>query len=96
MNKTQLQTTLAPVVGVIATYLATKYPLLDSATWNALVSSIAFAAVAVFIGFATKKVNMADAISGNGTTVVTDEKTANALPANPNVISNTENKVVSK
>lgn len=96
MNKTQIQTVLAPVVGALATWLATRYPLLDPATWNMLVSSVVFAGVAAFIGFATKKVNLADTISGNGTTVITDKKTADALPANPNVISNTENKAVPK
>lgn len=96
MNKTQIQTMLAPVIGAIATWLATRYPLLDHDTWNMLVSSTVFAGVAAFIGVVTRKSNLADSISGNGTTVITDKKIADALPANPNVVSNTEIKAVTK
>lgn len=96
MNKTQIQTMLTPVVGAIATWLATRYPLLDPPTWNALVSSVVFAAMAAFVGVITRKSSLADSISGNGTTVITDKKIADALPANPNVVSNTEVKAVTK
>ena len=97
MNKTQLQTTLAPVVGVVAAYLATRYPLLDAATWNSLVTSMAFAGVALFTGYVTRKTSLTDTV-GNlpGTTVVTDKATADALPANSSVVANTEVKVVPK
>lgn len=97
MNKTQLQTVLAPLIGALATYLATKFPLLDPPTWNSLVGGVVLAAVAAFLGSVTKKASLADVL-GNmpGTTVVTDKKTADALPANNSVVSNSEMKVVNK
>ena len=97
MNKTQIQTVLAPIVGALATFLASKFPLIDPATWNALVSSVVFAIVAAFIGYVTKKSALADTLGNmQGTTVVTDKKTADSLPANASVVSNTDVKVVTK
>jgi hypothetical protein len=97
VNQTQIQTIIAPIVGIAVTWLATRFPLLDPATWNTLVTSVVFAGVAAFMGFITKKTSLADTV-GNmpHTTVVTDAATANALPANESVVSNTDVKVVNK
>src|ERR1700761_5791862 len=98
MNATQIQTMLAPVVAGAAAWLAAQFPLVDQATWNALVTAIAMAAVTAFIGFITKKSSLANTVAPphGPTVIVTDSKTAAALPANPNVVSSTDMKVVSK
>lgn len=97
MNRTQVQTMLAPLVAAAAAWLAAKFPLIDPATWTALVSGVAMAMAMGFIAFITKKANLANTL-GNmpGTTVVTDKKTAESLPANSSVVSNTTVSVVPK
>lgn len=95
MNRTQVQTVLAPIIGVVAAWLASKVPLLDQATWNTLISSVAVAGVAAFTAYITKKSNLADTLGKmSDTTVVTDKKTADSLPANSGVVSNTTAEVV--
>lgn len=95
MNKTQLQTVITAIAGVIATWLATKFPLLDPATWNTLVLTVVGAVVTIVIGLITGNTSLKDTV-GNmaATTVVTDPASAAALPNNPSVVSNTEAKVV--
>lgn len=97
MNKTQIQTVLAPIIGVLATWLAAKVPLLDPATWNTLISAIAVAGVTAFIAFITRQKPLTNTV-GNfaGTQVVAPPEIANALPANASVVPSNEAKVVSK
>lgn len=98
MNSTQIQTMLAPVLAGAAAWLAAQFPLIDQATWNALVTAVAMAAATAFIGFITKRSSLANTIAppNGGTVIVTDSKTAAALPANPNVVSSADAKVVAK
>lgn len=97
MNQTQVQTMLAPLVAAAAAWLASKFPLLDQATWTALVSATAMAAAMAFIGLITRKANLANTLGKMpDTTVVTDKKTADALPTNGSVVSNTSVQVVPK
>lgn len=53
MNKTQIQTIIAPLVGVAASWLATKLPFIDSATWSVWINSIITAGVLTFIAYIT-------------------------------------------
>lgn len=95
MNKTQVATILTPIIAAIATWLASKFPLLDQATWNTLLTAVFGAVSLAAIGWFTKTTSIADTIApaGGTTTIVTTPEVANALPANPNVVSNTTNTV---
>jgi hypothetical protein len=98
VNKTQLQTTLAPLIAAIAGFLAGKGVFgLDAATWATVLGSVATIAAVGWGAVAARKTSLADTV-GNlpGTTVVTDKATADALPANSSVVANTEVKVVPK
>lgn len=98
MNKTQIQTMIAPLVAAASAWLAAQFPLLDPATWNALVSGVAMALAMGAIAFITKRTNLANTVAppGGGTTIVTDKHTADALPANDRVVSNSDFAVVKK
>lgn len=97
MNQTQVQTMLAPLVAAAAAWLASKFPLIDQATWTALVSAVAMAGAMAFIGIITRKASLANTLGKMpDTTVVTDKKTADALPDNASVVSNTTATVVTK
>lgn len=97
MNKTQIMNILTPLIATFATYLTSKVPLLDQATWNTLISSAALAGVTAVLAYINRPLALKDTVGGmSGTTVVTDKASADALPANSSVVSNTEVKVVSK
>lgn len=92
MNSTQIKNVLTPLFGILATYLATKLNFLgmDQATWNTIVSSIGFGIVAIITGVFTKTTNLMDTVGNQpGTTVVTTQENAAAVPANPDVIAAT-------
>lgn len=90
MNTTQIKTILTPLIGIAVAWLASKFPLLDPASWNTLVSSVVFAIVAVVMGMFTKTTTLMDTVGNEpGTTVVTTPANAAALPANPDVIAAT-------
>lgn len=90
MNKTQVMNILTPLIASFATYLASKVPLLDSATWNMLISSVAVAAVTGVLAYINRPLALKDTVGGMpGTTVVTDKATADALPANKDVVAST-------
>lgn len=90
MNSTQIKTILTPLIGIAVAWLASKFPLLDQATWNTLVSSVVFAVVSIVMGLFTKTTSLADTVANQpGTTVVTTSAIANALPSNPDVITTT-------
>lgn len=92
MNSTQIKAILTPLFGVLATFLATKLNFLgiDQATWNTLVSSVGFGAVAIILGFFNKTTSLVDTVGNQpGTTVVTTPAMAAALPDNKDVIAAT-------
>lgn len=92
MTELQIKNILTPIIGIIATWLATKLNFLglDQATWNTLISSIVFGIVAVVLGYFNRPTNILDAAgSMPNTTVVTTKENADALPANPDVIAAT-------
>lgn len=97
MNNTQLQTILAPIIGALAIWLASKFPLLDPTVWNTLITAIVGAGVAAFMGFITKNTALKNTVGNmSNTVVVTDKASADALPSNNSVVSNTDVKVVPK
>lgn len=97
MNKTQLQTTLAPIIAAAAGFLAGKgYFGLDAADWITVFGALSSIGAVAWGAIATRKTSLADTLGSNGTIVVTDKKTADALPANPSVVSNTDVRVVNK
>jgi hypothetical protein len=98
MNKTQLQTTLAPLIAAVAGFLAGKGVFgLDAATWATVLGSLATIGAVVWGAVAAHNTALVNTV-GNlpGTTVVTDKATADSLPANTSVVANTDVKVVSK
>lgn len=97
MNNTQLPAVLGPIVAALAAFLASKYPLLDIATWNTLVTTFVLVGLSAYLGWKTNKSSLADSLGQyKDTTVVTDKKTADGLPSNSSVVSNTEAKVSAK
>lgn len=89
MNKTQLQTTLAPLIAAIAGFLAGKGVFgLDSATWATILGSIGALGAAIWGAVATRSQALKDTTGGlPNTTVVTDRASAAALPNNPDVVA---------
>lgn len=91
MNKTQLQTTLAPLIAAIAGFLAGKGVFgLDAATWATILGSFGTLAAVVWGAVATRSQALKDTTGGlANTTVVTDAASAAALPNNPDVVAAT-------
>lgn len=91
MNKTQLQTTLAPMIAALAGFLAGKGIFgLDSATWATILGSVGALAAAIWGAVATRSQALKDTTGGlPNTTVVTDRESAAALPNNPDVVAAT-------
>lgn len=96
MNKTQIQTLLAPIIGVLVTWLASKFPLLDHDTWSTLINTLVSSGVLAFIAIITRKKALADTVATGGTVVVAPPEIAHGLPNNPDVVSSADNKVVSR
>lgn len=98
MNKTQIQTLIAPFVGILTAWLARKIPFIDAATWATVIDTIVAIATSAFIAWRTGGVQLADTVSKltPDTKVITSPEIANALPANPDVVASTEAKVVPK
>lgn len=88
---------LTPLFATLATYLASKVPLLDQATWNMLITSVGVAGGTAVLAYINRPLALKDTVgSMPNTTVVTDKASADALPANASVVSNTNMKVVNK
>jgi len=99
MNSTQIKSIIATIATAVAAFLAQKFPLLDVATWNLLVTAVATAIISGILAKFTSVTSMADSIAPAGqsaTKVVTTPEVAAALPNNPNVVSTTEVKVTPK
>jgi len=89
MNKTQLQTTVAPLIGVVAGYLAGAHVLnLSSGDWTIVISSLVGAAAILWPAVATRAQSLKDTVGKMpATTVITDAASANALPDNKDVVA---------
>lgn len=53
MNKTQLQTLIAPLVGIAAAWLASKIPFIDQVTWSGWINAVISGGVLAFMGWIT-------------------------------------------
>lgn len=91
MNKTQLQTTFAPLIAAVAGFLAGKgYFGWDAQTWISIIGGIGALAATIWGAVAARPQALKDTTGGlPNTTVVTDAASANALPNNPDVIAAT-------
>lgn len=91
MNKTQIQTTLAPLVGVAAGYMAGAHVLnLSAGDWTTVLTSILSAAAILWPAIVTRAQSLKDTVGKMpSTTVVTDAASANALPDNKDVVAAT-------
>ena len=89
MNKTQLQTTVAPLIGVVAGYLAGAHVLnLSSGDWTIVISSLVGASAILWPAIVTRAQSLKDTVGKMpATTVVTDAASANALPDNKDVVA---------
>lgn len=89
MNKTQIQTTFAPLIAAIAGFLAGKgYFGFDAQTWISIIGAIAALAATVWGAIAARPQALKDTTGGlPNTTVVTDKASAAALPNNKDVIA---------
>jgi uncharacterized membrane protein YeaQ/YmgE (transglycosylase-associated protein family) len=88
MNSTQVQNTVAPIVGFVAGLLAAKFAYFDAATWSAILMGLVGAGATIWGAVTTRN----HAIISKAATlpevkkVITDAKTASAIPAN-NVVA---------
>lgn len=91
MNKTQLQTTLAPLVAAIAGFLAGKGIFgFDAQTWITILGTIGALAATIWGAVSTRPQALKDTTGSlANTTVVTDKASADALPNNPDVVAAT-------
>lgn len=88
MNMTMVKTIATPLIAALATYLASKVPLLDQATWNTLISTIAVSATTAALAYFNRQQALKDTVGRmKSTTVVTDAASANALPDNKDVVA---------
>lgn len=98
MNQTQVQMTAAPFVAFLAGLLAGKGVFgLDAASWTLILGGAVGFGATVWGVIASRKPALANTLGNyKDTTVVTDKKTADALPDNASVVSNTTATVVTK
>jgi hypothetical protein len=91
MNKTQLQTTAAPIIAIAAGAFAAKGWLgLGTADWTTILGSVVAAGAVLWPVIVTRAQSLKDTVGKMPkTTVVTDKATADALPDNPDVIAAT-------
>lgn len=91
MNKTQVQTTFAPLIAALAGFLAGKGIFgFDAQTWIAILGGIGSLAAIIWGGVATRETALKDTTGGlANTTVVTDAASAAALPNNKDVVAAT-------
>lgn len=91
MNKTQMQTTAASLVGILAGYAAGHGWLgLSAGDWTTILTALVAAATVLWPALATRAQSLKDTVGRmDKTTVVTDAASANALPNNPDVVAAT-------
>lgn len=88
MNSTQVQSTAAPIVGFIAGVLAAKFAYFDAATWSSILMGIVGVGATIWGAVNTRNhaIITQSAALPEVKKVITDAKTANAIPAN-NVVA---------
>ena len=91
MNKTQLQTSAASLVGVLAGYAAGHGWLgLGLADWTTIIGGLVSVGAVIWPLVAARAESLKDTVGKmDKTTVVTDKASADALPNNPDVIAAT-------
>lgn len=91
MNKTQLQTTAASLVGVAAGYAAGHDWLgLGVSDWTTILGCLIGAGTILVPAIVTRAKALKDTVGNmRNTTVITDKASADALPNNPDVIAAT-------
>lgn len=91
MNKTQLQTTAASLIGVAAGYAAGHGWLgLSVGDWTTILTSGIAVAAVIWPAIVTRAQSLKDTVGKlPATTVVTDPASASALPNNPDVVAAT-------
>lgn len=91
MNKTQLQTTIAPLVAAVAGFLAGKGIFgFDAQTWISIIGGVLAFGATIWGAVAARPQALKDTTGGlPNTTVVTDKTSADALPNNPDVVAAT-------
>jgi hypothetical protein len=89
MNKTQLQTTAASLVGVAAGYAAGHGWLgLGTGDWTTIFGAVAAVGAVLWPVIAARAQSLKDTVGKMpATTVVTDKAAADALPNNPDVVA---------
>jgi hypothetical protein len=89
MNKTQLQTTAASLVGVAAGYAAGHNWLgLGVGDWTTIIGAIVAAGSVLWPALVTRAQSLKDTVGRmDKTTVVTDAASAAALPDNKDVVA---------
>jgi hypothetical protein len=81
---------LTPLIASLATYLASKVPLLDQGTWNTLISTVAVSVVTAVLAYINRPIALKDTVGNmDHTKVITDKASADALPKNDSVIATT-------
>ena len=91
MNKTQLQTTAASLVGVAAGYAAGHGWLgLNVTDWTTIIGGAVAIGAVLWPALVTRAESLKDTVGKmRDTTVVTDSASANALPDNKDVVAAT-------
>lgn len=91
MNKTQLQTTAASLVGVAAGYAAGHGWLgLNVTDWTTIIGGVVAICAVLWPAVVTRAQSLKDTVGHlKGTTVVTDAASAEALPNNKDVVAAT-------
>ena len=91
MNKTQLQTTAASLVGIAAGYAAGHGWLgLDVGDWTTIIGGVVAIGAVLWPAIVTRAQSLKDTVGHlKGTTVVTDAASAHALPNNKDVVAAT-------
>lgn len=91
MNKTQLQTTMAPLIALAAGYAAGHGWLgLDLGSWTVVIGALAGAGAVLWPAIVTRAQSLKDTVGKlPQTTVVTDAASAAALPDNKDVVAST-------
>jgi len=91
MNKTQLQTSAASLIGVLAGYAAGHNWLgLGVSEWTTILGAAVSIGAVVWPLLAARAQSLKDTVGKmDKTTVVTDKASADALPNNPDVVAAT-------
>ena len=89
MNKTQLQTTVAPLIAAAAGYAAGHgWLALSVGDWTSILTAVLTAGAVLWPALVTRAQSLKDTVGHmDKTTVVTDKASADALPNNKDVVA---------